>query len=131
MTETQLESVIAEDQREIEEAKEREQAAIKSMVEKKSKKYLAKNRKEIERLRLHAEECLHVCNKDGYIYAIEKLRVLTLQKPIARDVLESLWMSSKQRYDELVMEAYQKVKESKPEAASETEKVSLTPVCSV
>ncbi|QAX98607.1 hypothetical protein AsFcp4_185 [Aeromonas phage AsFcp_4] len=126
-----IDQLIDQDQKEINEAKEREQALIKSMVEKKSKKYLAKHGKEIKRLREHAEECLHVCNKDGYIYAIEKLRVLTMQKPIERSVLESLWLSSKQRYDELVMEAYAKVNENTEVASGEQPETATVPVCSI
>ncbi|BES53229.1 hypothetical protein [Aeromonas phage phiWae14] len=113
------------------EIKERQEKVLRELAEKRAKKHLAKNAREIERLKQHAEECLHVCNKDGYIYAISKLRKITMQSVLDKDVLESLWMSSKQRYDELVVEAYKQVNKIEPATSGEESKGALIPVCSV
>ncbi|AGN30118.1 hypothetical protein VPFG_00116 [Vibrio phage nt-1] len=66
----------------------------KALIEKEAQRRIKKNSREIKRLRKHAEKCLIEDNKDGYIYAIRKLRSITGQ-PVADDVLETLWKTSR------------------------------------
>lgn len=73
------------------------QAAMKS--------YNKKHGKEIARLKSWAEECLFTCNREGYKYAIGKLRVLHKQSVLPDDVMDSLFVTSKERLDAIVKEA--------------------------
>lgn len=70
----------------------------KDTVEREAKKRVRKNRFEIRRLNKHATQCLIDGNKDGYIYAIGKLRSITGQS-VSVDILETLWQTS---YDQVV-----------------------------
>ncbi|CAM0044558.1 hypothetical protein VPHF86_0098 [Vibrio phage F86] len=80
---------------------EEERTAIQEMaaahrqheIEKEANRRVRKNKREIARLRKHAEACLFSENKEGYIYAIGKLREFT-GNPVSRDVLETLWETS-------------------------------------
>ncbi len=66
----------------------------RELVEKEAKRRIKKNSREIKRLHKHAEKCLIDDNKDGYIYAIRKLRSITGQN-VGDDVLETLWQTSR------------------------------------
>lgn len=63
------------------------------------KKIFTKNRREITRLEKHAKHCLITNNKDGYIYAIGKLRKIVGKGEIDQQTAESLWLTSKERLD--------------------------------
>lgn len=97
MTEQPLDDIAAaeEDQELMDfveaQAKERER-----LVQKQADKYMRKHRREIRRLEKHAEKTLLEGNKEGYIYAIGKLRTL-IGKDVSRDVLESLWKTSREQ----------------------------------
>lgn len=120
-----------EDQDVVERELEARNEAIKKLAEKQSAKYLNKHKAEIKRLRLHAEDSLHTNNKEAYIYAIQKLRSLTMQKPVDRQILEGLWTSSKERYDQLVQEAYKYVSDHREMMAINSNEEQLTAVCSI
>lgn len=73
-------------------------AQARYMAERHMKKY----KKEIDRLKQHAEDCLITNNKDGYIYAIDKLRQLTFKKKLDYKTMESLYITSKEKVDEII-----------------------------
>lgn len=64
-------------------------------------KILKKNSREIKRLTKHAEKCLLELNKDGYVYAIGKVRTI-IRKPLTTKELESMYEDSVKRLIEIV-----------------------------
>lgn len=103
MTSEQEEQLIHEETDEIiQKQEEIRQQAIKTESERRSALYFKKNKKEIDRLKKHASDSLITNNKDGYIYSIRKLRKITFQKPLSDDVLKSLFITSKEKVDELI-----------------------------
>lgn len=65
-------------------------------------KYIKKHKKEISRLREHATNCLIANNKNGYIYAISKLRVIMKKSVLDKDTLNSLYITSKEKVDDII-----------------------------
>ncbi|CAL9973971.1 hypothetical protein VPHD479_0176 [Vibrio phage D479] len=82
-----------EDDEQVEEYAQQMQAERAAMVEKQTNRYMRKNAREIKRLRAHAEKCLLDENKEGYIYAVGKLRKI-IGKEVSRDVLETMYETS-------------------------------------
>jgi ribosome recycling factor len=66
-----------------------------ALLKKQANKIIRKNRREIKRIRKHAENCLFDNNKEGYIYSIGKLRKLT-GNVVSTPILESLWKTSRE-----------------------------------
>lgn len=104
------EIVNVEEDHELTEMIRGQQELIKAETERRTAKYMKKHAREIKRLRAHGEKCLLEENKEGYIYAIGKLRTL-IGKPVTRDVLESMYQTS---IDEVlrIIENFQAAKES-------------------
>ncbi|CAL9965603.1 hypothetical protein VPHD480_0104 [Vibrio phage D480] len=69
-------------------------------IEREANRRIKKNKREIKRLHKHAQECLINDNKDGYIYAIGKLRKLT-GHVVGDDVLETLWQTSREQVQKI------------------------------
>lgn len=77
---------------------------FEAVAMKRADKILKKNRREIERLKLHAEKCLFELNREGYIYAIGKIRTI-IRKPLSHEALGALYDTSVERLIELAKEA--------------------------
>lgn len=73
---------------------------FQAIAEKRAHKILKKNSREIERLKQHAEKCLYELNRDGYIYAIGKLRKI-IRKPLNDEALGALYDTSVERIVEM------------------------------
>lgn len=71
---------------------------------KQAQKRLKTNRRELERLKKHAEKCLIENNFVGYSYAIKKLRDIYKQ-PYTEELVRSMWNTSRQALFDLVKEA--------------------------
>ncbi|WJZ27939.1 hypothetical protein NCTGTJJY_CDS0060 [Serratia phage 92A1] len=71
------------------------QDQIKAEAKKQAATFVRKNRKELHRLRKHAETALLENNKAAYVYAISKLRKM-LKQETTDELLESLWNSNRQ-----------------------------------
>ncbi|QHJ78893.1 MAG: hypothetical protein [Caudoviricetes sp.] len=71
---------------------------------KRLQKQLKRNKREIERLGLLAKEALINNNKDSYLYAIGKVRKL-VGKPVSDDIMDSLWVTSRERVVQMIQEA--------------------------
>lgn len=69
------------------------QRRIEADAKRKADKILKKNKREIERLKKHAGECLIKGEKFGYCYAIKKLRTFYKQ-PYTEELIEQMWNSS-------------------------------------
>ena len=65
-------------------------------AEKEAQQRIKKHKREIKRLNEYATSCLINDKKEGYIYCISKLRSI-INKPVSRDILESLWKTSRER----------------------------------
>lgn len=70
------------------------QDRIEAQARRKADKILKKNKREIERLKKHAGECLIKNEKFGYCYAIKKLRDIYKQ-PYTEELIDSMWNSSR------------------------------------
>jgi len=68
----------------------------KELIEKEANRRIRKNKREIKRLHSHAQQCLIDGNKAGYMYAINKLRVIS-GHPVSNDILETLWKTSREQ----------------------------------
>lgn len=77
----------------------------KKYIEKASNRYYNKNKREIDRLSEHAKTCLITGNQHGYKYSIEKLRVLCNKPKLDKDILHSMWVTSKSQTDEIIFNA--------------------------
>ncbi|MGL4521366.1 MAG: DUF2654 domain-containing protein [Bacilli bacterium] len=73
---------------------------MRAIADKRARKIIKKHKKEIDRLKSHAEKCLYEMNKPGYIYAIGKIRKI-IRKPLGDDVLEVLYTTSLERIIEI------------------------------
>lgn len=82
---------------------------MRPIAEKRAAKILKKNSREISRLQKHAEECLYTMNREGYIYAIGKIRTI-IRKPLSHEALGVLFDTSIERLIELANEAIEKQK---------------------
>lgn len=71
-------------------------------------KVMRKNRREIKRLNDHATECLISNNKDGYKYAINKIRSIAGLSD--NNQLDVLWETSRERVIQLIYEASNSVR---------------------
>lgn len=71
------------------------QADLEAKAAKKAEKILRKNAREIERLKLWAEQAIIDDNRDAYIYAIGKLRDIYKQ-PHTPELLSAMWISTRQ-----------------------------------
>lgn len=78
-------------------------------IQKAANKYLNKHKREIKRLQEHAEHALLVNNPDAYVYAIGKLREISKQPKLDRETMNFLFLTSKQKFDELMRQAIDKV----------------------
>ncbi|ADI96346.1 a-gt.4 conserved hypothetical protein [Acinetobacter phage Ac42] len=67
---------------------------VQKEAKRRATKILKKNKREIERLKKHAENCLLTGNKEGYIYAINKLRDIYHRPKLKRTELEFMWNTS-------------------------------------
>lgn len=74
------------------------QAIQEEWVQKEAKrratKILKKNKREIKRLKSHAEKCLLTGNEFGYIYAIRKLKQIYRQPAVSEEALKTMWRIS-------------------------------------
>lgn len=86
-----------------------EEDPFKAIADKRAKKVLKKHSKEISRLKKHAEKCLFELNKDGYIYAIGKIRTI-IRKPMDQESLGVLYDTSVERLIEIANEATKSIK---------------------
>ena len=66
--------------------------------------HLRKNDKEIKRLKALAETALFEDNKESYIYAIGKLRVLYKQPELSNEVLEMQYRTTRQTIIDMIKE---------------------------
>lgn len=66
---------------------------FKEEAMRRARKILRKHRFELRRLEKHAQKCLLELNKEGYIYAIGKIRTI-IRQPLSREQLEELYESS-------------------------------------
>ncbi|MGL5582930.1 MAG: DUF2654 domain-containing protein [Cetobacterium sp.] len=73
---------------------------FQAIADKRAKKILKKNKREIDRLKAHAEKCLYEMNKEGYKYAIGKIRTI-IRKPLSDELLEVLYNTSLERIIEI------------------------------
>ena len=76
---------------------------------KKAKKHLHVNRHEIKRLETLAEKALIENLPESYKYCISRLREISLQQQLPSDVMQMMWLTSKERIDELIVQAYHEV----------------------
>lgn len=72
-------------------------------AQKRADKVIKKNKRELDRLRKHANHCLLTLNKDGYIYSIGKIRQI-IKKPLSYDELGVLYDTSLERIVQLARE---------------------------
>lgn len=77
------------------------QEKMMQQATKQAQKILKKNKREIERLKKHAGECLIKNEYFGYSYAIKKLRDFYKQ-PYNEDLIKSMWNSSRQAMLDIV-----------------------------
>lgn len=77
------------------------QEKMMQQATKQAQKILKKNKREIERLKKHAGECLIKNEYFGYSYAIKKLRDFYKQ-PYNEDLIKSMWNSSRQTMLDIV-----------------------------
>lgn len=77
------------------------QEKMMQQATKQAQKILKKNKREIERLKKHAGECLIKNEYFGYSYAIKKLRDFYKQ-PYNEDLIKSMWDSSRQAMLDIV-----------------------------
>ena len=89
---------------EVDAVKETVDDPMRPIAEKRAAKILKKNKREIDRLQKHAEECLFSMNREGYIYAIGKIRTI-IRKPLSHEALGVLFDTSVERLIELANEA--------------------------
>lgn len=83
---------------------------FKSVADKRARKILKKHKREIDRLKQHAQDCLYNLNREGYIYAIGKIRTI-IRKPLDHDTLGALYDTSVERIIELAKESMKDNKE--------------------
>lgn len=101
------------------------------LVRKMADKHHRKHGKEIKRLSDHARDCLITNNKDGYIYSIEKLRLISMQPKLDLETLETLFLTSKQQTDKILSDAFHRAEqESKTHLVPQSTGKS-TPVCAM
>ena len=93
----------------IEDEKSREEFAdeVARLSKERADKILKKNKKEIARLKRHAELCLYQNNKAGYVYAISKLRGIYRQ-PSSDALCRVLFDTSREKIIELTKQAMTK-----------------------
>ncbi|QHB48264.1 hypothetical protein HYQ22_gp109 [Acinetobacter phage vB_AbaM_Kimel] len=74
---------------------EKIQRRIEAQAQKRAQKSIKRNKKELERLKKHAGECLIRNNFTGYSYAIKKLREFYRQ-PYNDELIRAMWNSSRE-----------------------------------
>ncbi|QHJ74043.1 hypothetical protein Lazarus_107 [Acinetobacter phage vB_AbaM_Lazarus] len=74
---------------------EKIQRRIEAQAQKRAQKLIKHNKKELERLKKHAGECLITNNFTGYSYAIKKLRKFYRQ-PYNDELILAMWNSSRE-----------------------------------
>lgn len=84
--------------------------AQQNQIDKHTALFFKKNKRELKRLEEWAKTTLIEGNKEGYIYAIRKLRAVT-GKSVSEDVLETLYETSR---DEVlkIIRSYSEAKSS-------------------
>lgn len=80
---------------------------FKAIADKRARKILKQHKREIDRLKKHAEKCLYELNRDGYVYAIGKIRTI-IRSPLSDFELNALYETSVERIIELAREAIEK-----------------------
>lgn len=76
---------------------------FKAVADKRARKILKKHKREIDRLKAHAEQCLYNLNREGYVYAIGKIRTI-IRSPLSDMELNALYDTSVERVIELANE---------------------------
>lgn len=71
------------------------QQRLEAQANKKAEKILKKNKREIARLKKHAENCIITNNFFGYSYAIKKLRGFYKQ-PYNDELIQMMWDTTRQ-----------------------------------
>lgn len=69
-------------------------------------KVIKKNKRELRRLQKHAEKCLMELNKDGYTYAVGKIRTI-IRQPMTQEQLEMMYETSVSSLVEMIKEKFQ------------------------
>lgn len=75
---------------------------IRSQALKQADKIIRKNKREIDRLKEHIEQCVLNLNYDGWVYATNKLRGIMRQPEMDRTTSGTLWNSLLNEYAEIV-----------------------------
>ena len=91
---TELDADLTEDT-ELTSQIERTLAATETNAKKEAIRRVNKQKREISRLQKHANECLLLGNKEGYLYSVDKLRGI-INKRVPRSVLEALYRTSRE-----------------------------------
>lgn len=71
------------------------------MGQKRAQKVLSKNKREIQRLEKLGHEALAYGNAESYKYAVGKIRQI-IGKPVDDDILETLWITSREQILNLI-----------------------------
>lgn len=95
-----IKSELAPEDSELTEQINKTLSANEEAAEKLANRKIRKNKREISRLNDLATCALIANKKHSYIYAIGKLRSF-INKPLAADVLETLWKTSRESYEEI------------------------------
>lgn len=85
------------------------QKRIESSARNRADKLIRKNKRELDRLKKHAAECLYDGNFDGYSYAIRKLRDFYRQ-PYTDELIVQMWNSSNAAIVDLIRSEQAKLK---------------------
>lgn len=83
-----------EDGNEAETEEEEIQRRLEERAGKQANRLIRKNKRELDRLKKHAGNCLITNNKAGYCYALKKLRDFYRQ-PYNEELIEAMWNSSR------------------------------------
>lgn len=75
---------------------------IRSQALKQADKIIRKNKREIERLKEHIQQCVLNINRAGWVYATNKLRVMMRQPEMDKNTASVLWNSLMNEYAEIV-----------------------------
>jgi hypothetical protein len=78
---------------------------FKEQAVQRANKILKKSKRELQRLQKHAEKCLLELNKEGYIYAVGKIRTI-IRQPMSDKELEILYETSVSSLVEMIKEKF-------------------------
>ncbi|ADG60015.1 hypothetical protein Acj9p115 [Acinetobacter phage Acj9] len=87
------------------------QTRIEADAKRQAEKILKKNKREIARLKKHAEQCVLTGNYFGYQYAVKKLRDFYKQ-PYTEQLIRDMWTSSRGAIVDIMVDAIEKAKQA-------------------